>query len=195
MTRPENISPGCNTFSLDRRALLIAATGGIAASTLRPFRHQAAAQTEATPPAAALDQVLAAGLNQGMPGIALAVERKGELIFSGAAGVASIEQQTPLKASDRFRIYSITKTFTATIVLQLVDEGMLALDDTVATWLDQPDVTRIPNLEQATIRQLMNHTSGIYDFADDDDSPFWDDAFLGPEADWTKVWTLPELLA
>ncbi|MDQ3443436.1 MAG: beta-lactamase family protein [Chloroflexota bacterium] len=196
MMRPENISPGCNTCPLDRRALLMAAAGGIAATSLGPFMHQAAAaQAEATPPAATLDQVLSTGLKQGMPGIALAVEQKGDLVFSGAAGVASIEQETPLKATDRFRIYSITKTFTATIVLQLVDEGMLTLDDTVAMWLDQPDVARIPNLEQATIRQVLNHTSGIYDFADDDDSPFWEDAFLGPTADWTKVWTLPELLA
>jgi D-alanyl-D-alanine carboxypeptidase len=42
---------------------------------------------------------------------------------------------------------------------------------------------------------MLVHTSGIYDFADDTDSPFWTDAFLGPDADWTKVWTPQELLA
>lgn len=130
-----------------------------------------------------------------MPGIALAVERNGKLVYSGAAGVASLEDQTPLQPTDRFRIYSITKTFTATVVLQLVDEGTLTLDDTVGQWLDDPAVTAIPNVSTVTVRQLLNHTSGIYDYADDDDSPFWDDAFLGPDADWAKVWTLDELLA
>lgn len=186
--------------SLDRRVLLMALTSAVAASALAvgaqpAAAHSAATPSAATPSAAMLDQMLAAALTQGMPGIALAVEQRGNVIYSGAAGVASIEENTALKPTDRFRIYSITKTFTATIVYQLVDEGILTLDDTVARWLDEPGVARIPNVEHATIRQVLNHTSGIYDFADDDDSPFWDDAFLGPEADWTKVWTLPELLA
>ncbi len=180
---------------MDRRTLLMAATGGIVTSALAPLAYRATAQSGATPPVSTLDEVLAMGIAAGMPGIALAVERKGDVIFSGAAGLASIEQETPLTSSDRFRIYSITKTFTATIVFQLVDEGILTLDDTVAMWLDDPAVAQIPNMEQATIRQVLNHTSGIYDFADDDDSPFWEDAFLGPTAEWTRVWTLPELFA
>jgi D-alanyl-D-alanine carboxypeptidase len=110
-------------------------------------------------------------------------------------GVASLETQTPLKETDRFRNYSIAKTFTAIVVLQLADEAVLTLDDTVAQWLDDPAVGRIPNVDTATLRQLLNHTSGIYDFADDTDSPFWEDAFLGPDVDWAKVWTLDEVLA
>lgn len=185
--------------SLDRRVLLMALTSAVAASALAvgaqpAAAHSAATPSAATPAAATIDEMLVAALAHGIPGIALAVEQRGKVIYSGAAGVASIEQDIPLKPTDRFRIYSITKTFTATIVYQLVDEGILTLDDTVAQWLDEPEIARIPNVEHATIRQVLNHTSGIYDFADDD-SPFWDDAFLGPEADWTKVWTLPELLA
>jgi D-alanyl-D-alanine carboxypeptidase len=180
---------------LDRRTLLLAATGGLAAVALAASLPANAAHAQATPAGSGLDQVLAAGLDQGLPGIALAVERKGELIYSGAAGMASVEQARPLATNDRFRIYSITKTFTATVVYQLADEGVLTLDDTVAMWLNSPEVERIPNSHQATIRQLLNHTSGIYDFLDDDDSPFWEDAFLGAQADWTKIWTLPELLA
>jgi D-alanyl-D-alanine carboxypeptidase len=187
-------------YSLDRRALLMALTSAVAASALAvqaqpAAAHSAATPSAATPAAATIDEMLVAALAHGIPGIALAVEQRGKVIYSGAAGVASIEQDIPLKPTDRFRIYSITKTFTATIIYQLVDEGILTLDDTVAQWLDEPDVALIPNVETVTIRQVLNHTSGIYDFGDDDDSPFWDDAFLGPEADWTKVWTLPELLA
>ena len=56
-------------------------------------------------------------------------------------------------------------------------------------------MARIPNVDQVTFLQILNHTSGIYDYADDNDSSFWLDAFLGPDADPTKVWTMPELLA
>ena len=64
----------------------------------------------------------------------------------------------------------------------------------VADWLDDPAVARIPSVEQITLRQLLTHTSGVYDsFAED--SPFWQDAELREEADWSRVWTPAELLA
>ncbi len=152
--------------------------------------------SQATPaPPSGLERAVQSGLDAGLPGIALLVERNGERVASTAAGVTSVENQTPMTTEDRFRIYSIAKTFTATVVLQLVDEGILDLNDTVVDWLDDPAVNAIPNVERITLRQLLTHSSGIYDFADDNDSPFWSDAFLGPDADWTKVWTLPELLA
>jgi D-alanyl-D-alanine carboxypeptidase len=188
---------------LTRRSL-VAATSGLVIVPARASSAMAqgtppdaspAATPGATPAVADLDALLASGVERGLPGIALAVARGGESVFSGAAGVANVEEQTPLKETDRFRIYSIAKTFTAIVVLQLVDEGVLTLDDTVAQWLDDPAVARIPNMDTATVRQLLNHTSGIYDYADDTDSPFWEDAFLGPNADWTKVWTIEELLA
>ena len=113
----------------------------------------------------------------------------------GAAGVASREGQTPLRATDRFRLYSIAKTFTAIVVLQLADAGVLSLDDPVRRWLDAPAVARIPHTDRITLRQLLTHTSGIYDYQDEADSPFYVDAFFGPGADWSRVWAPPELLA
>jgi CubicO group peptidase (beta-lactamase class C family) len=152
----------------------------------------------ATPPpdgsSTTLEAVLQTGLELGMPGLALRVERGDEVLFDQAVGVASIEDQTPLTTSDRFGIGSITKTFTATRILQLVDEGVLSLDDTVTTWLDDPVVRRIPNTDQITLRQLLTHTSGIYDYFADD-SPFWMDAYFGEGADWGRVWTPLELVA
>jgi D-alanyl-D-alanine carboxypeptidase len=189
--------PSTPVRGLSRRALLLqAAAVGLTAPALAaivsPGAHVARA---ADPVTDGLDQLLRDAVAGGFPGIALHVERAGRPIYSGAAGVASIERQTPLKSADRQRIYSITKTFTAIVTLQLVDEGVLSLSDTVTKWLDDPAVARIPNVDRITLRQLLNHTSGIYDFADDTDSPFWADAFLGPNADWTKVWTPQELLA
>ena len=113
---------------------------------------------------------------------------------TGPPGSPASNSETPLAPTDRFRIYSITKTFTAVLVLQLVDEGVLTLDDTVSQWLDDPVVGRIPNVDRITLRQLLTHTSGVYDYFDDD-SPFWQDAYFGEGADWTRVWTPQELLA
>ncbi|WP_278264246.1 serine hydrolase domain-containing protein [Nocardia sp. AG03] len=74
-------------------------------------------------------------------------------------GGSDAEQVAPGPLS-RFRIGSITKTFVATVVLQLVDEGRIALDAPIATQL--PDA--IPGGDRMTVRQLMNHTSGLYDY-------------------------------
>lgn len=188
-------------YPLTRRSLLALGTGLLVAPALLPSLPVDARSwpslglLPATTPVTTLDAVLQAALEDGLPGVALLLEQGGSVVYSGAAGVANIEDQTPLLTTDRFRIYSITKTFTAIVILQLVDEGTLTLDDTVAQWLNAPAVSRIPHIDRITLRQLLTHTSGIYDYADDNDSPFWVDAFLGPNADWTKVWTIEELLA
>jgi D-alanyl-D-alanine carboxypeptidase len=173
---------------------MLVVTGGFVSPAISPLVQAVSAHSDVATLVATMDEALAAGVEQGIPGIALAIEEGSDQIYSGVAGLASIEEGIPIEANDRFRIYSITKTFTATVVYQLVDEELIALDDAVAMWLDEPAVQRIPHVERVTIRQLLNHTSGIYDFGDDDDSPFWEDAFLGAKADWTKVWTVPELL-
>jgi D-alanyl-D-alanine carboxypeptidase len=183
--------------TMNRRTLLgkaaAAALAIPAIAALPPFGAGIARAED--PLKTSLDAVLQGAVDDGFPGIVLQVERGGKTIYAGAAGVSNIETGKPLKTKDRHRIYSITKAFTALVTLQLVDEGVLSLDDTITKWLDDPAVTRIPNVDQVTLRQLLVHTSGIYDFADDTDSSFWIDAFLGPNADWAKVWTPFELLA
>src|SRR5262245_48472859 len=83
-----------------------------------------------------------------------------------------------MRVADRSRVGGVTKSFTATVVLQLVAEGKLSLDDTVERRL--PGV--IPNGGAISVRQLLNHTSGIYDYAGDD-------AYLAPyqQGDLTHV--------
>ena len=62
-----------------------------------------------------------------------------------------------------FRIGSITKTFTATTILQLADEGILTLDDSLSVWL--PEVAeQLPYGDQITLRQLLSHTAGVFNF-------------------------------
>jgi D-alanyl-D-alanine carboxypeptidase len=95
----------------------------------------------------------------GTPGAMAAVWRGDADPWLYAAGVSDLETLTPLAVTDAVRIASNTKTFVATVVLQLVDEGLLGLDDVVSTWV--PDV---PNGDTATIRNLLGMTSGIYNW-------------------------------
>ncbi|MFC0431934.1 serine hydrolase [Kutzneria buriramensis] len=86
---------------------------------------------------------------------------------SARAGVADTATGSPVPLDAEFRIGSVTKTFVATVVLQLVGEGRLSLDDTVARWL--PGVVEGSGNDGAgiTIRELLEHTSGIHDYVDD----------------------------
>lgn len=83
-----------------------------------------------------------------------------------------------MRAADRFRIGSLTKTFVATVVLQLVGEGRLSLDDSVERWL--PGL--VPNGDRITIRELLNHTSGLFDFTDD--KAWVSTVIANPARDW-----------
>jgi D-alanyl-D-alanine carboxypeptidase len=77
---------------------------------------------------------------------------------------SGIGQEAALNSSTRFRIGSITKTFVATVVLQLADEGRIRLDEPINQQL--PDT--IPGGEHITVRHLLGHTSGLYDYMKDE---------------------------
>ncbi|WP_437476107.1 serine hydrolase domain-containing protein [Sorangium sp. So ce1014] len=129
---------------------------------------------------AALDAAIDA---QRLPGAAAAVDLGG-CSFRGAAGMADIETKTPVKPGDLFRAGSITKTFISTLVLMLRAEGGLSLEDGVSRY-----VKGVPGGEQITIRQILNHTSGLFNYTESHD-------FLSAaEADPTRVWTPEELIA
>src|SRR5690606_22747750 len=89
--------------------------------------------------------------------------------WSSADGVGNVETGAPMRAHDKFRIGSLTKAFVSTVIMQLVQERRLRLDDTVQRHL--PGL--LPGHEPVTIRQLLNHTSGIYNYLDD--PVIWDD--------------------
>ncbi|NJO72159.1 MAG: serine hydrolase [Oscillatoriales cyanobacterium RM1_1_9] len=113
---------------------------------------------------AALDQVLA---ERNFPGLSASVIMSDGTVWAGTQGVSDLENQTPLKPDDRFVIGSVTKLFTATVVMQLAEEGTLNLDDPMNQWI--PGIAeRIPNGDQITVRQLVSHTSGVRDYDDSD---------------------------
>ncbi|MEV0253728.1 serine hydrolase domain-containing protein [Streptomyces sp. NPDC050732] len=111
-----------------------------------------------------LDEAVREG---GVPGI-LAQVRDGGGHWTGTAGVADTRTGRERGPEDRFRIGSITKTFTATVVLQLAAEGRLALTDPVERWL--PGILTGKAAHDGTtttVRQLLDHTSGIFNYTHD----------------------------
>ncbi len=121
--------------------------------------------------------------NLRVPGALVYVDVPGEGTWSQAFGTGNIEGDTPITPNDHFRIGSNTKTFTGTVILQLVDEGRLRLDDPVSKY--QPEV---PNGENITIRQLLNMTSGLFSYTEDED--FNNTLDTEPQ----KVWEPRELI-
>ncbi|MEU8852978.1 serine hydrolase domain-containing protein [Streptomyces sp. NPDC048564] len=109
-----------------------------------------------------------AAVDAGVPGVT-ATAKDGRGTWSATAGVGNLKTGKPRAADDRYRVGSITKTFVATVLLQLEAEGTLSLDDTVEEWL--PGVVRGNGHDggRITLRQLLNHTSGIYNYTADDD--------------------------
>jgi D-alanyl-D-alanine carboxypeptidase len=106
----------------------------------------------------ALGRALAAVHAAGVPA-AFAEVRDGGRTWSGAAGIADLSTARPAKPDMRHRVGSITKSFVATTVLQLVAEGKVGLDDPIGRWL--PDLVPGELGQRVTIRMLLNHTSGI----------------------------------
>jgi len=114
-----------------------------------------------------LDPVLAASFKPGLPGVAALIVKDGKPVFRRAYGMANVELGVPLRPEHVFRIGSTTKLFTATAVMLLVDEGKIALDAPLSTYLPDAPAHWAP----VTIRHLLTHTSGIPNLSMD--SGYW----------------------
>jgi D-alanyl-D-alanine carboxypeptidase len=156
----------------------------VPSSTPEPAPAEAAPFDSAL--AGELQQILDATVADGtIPGAVLAVHIPGHTPWSGASGLADRRQRLPMEPSTRVRIASISKIFTAVVVMQLVEEGAIDLDAPMTTWL--PDL--VPNGEQITVRNLLNHTSGLYDFVED--RRFISHGYQKPD----RMWEPQELVA
>lgn len=97
---------------------------------------------------------------QKVPGVALGVVRKGEVIAAKGYGYANVELDVPVTAETIFQSGSVGKQFTATAVMLQVEDGKLALDDSITKYFtDAP-----PSWRPITVRNLLTHTSGIPDY-------------------------------
>jgi D-alanyl-D-alanine carboxypeptidase len=124
------------------------------------------------------------------PGATVGVALADGESFGLAVGYSDRDAKTPMRADDRMPAGSTGKTFAAALAMQLIKEGKLSLDDKIEKYLGkEPWFTRLPNAKDVTVRQLMNHTSGIvrYEFKKE----FTDFLTANPY----KVWTPEDRLA
>ena len=106
---------------------------------------------------------------QAVAGAVAGVWIAGRGAWTHAHGIGNVQTAAPMTVDDHFRIASVTKTFVATVVLQLVDEGTLSLDDTLEQF-----VPGIPNGERITVRQVLGMTAGIVNYIND---PAFEEAY------------------
>ncbi len=138
-----------------------------------------------------LQEALVTGIAMGIPGISVAIGLGDSLAWAGTAGYNDLSRRSPVETDDRFGVGSITKTFVATVILQLVEEGKLDLDKTPQDYLDLDIVRAVPNTGSATLRQLLNHQSGIptWEFQED-----WIRVGRGEGMELGRVWGKAETL-
>jgi D-alanyl-D-alanine carboxypeptidase len=109
------------------------------------------------------DRVHQVMAQQGVPGVAISIVRGADLLWSGGFGYADLALSRPMDADTMFGVASITKTFTATAIMQLRDKERLSLDDLVTRYI--PEVKkvrcRVGSLKDLTLRRLMTHRTGL----------------------------------
>jgi D-alanyl-D-alanine carboxypeptidase len=124
------------------------------------------------------------------PGATIGVVLANGESFGLSVGLADRELKSPMKPDSRMLAGSVGKTFAAATALQLIAENRIRLDDKIEKYLgSEPWFSRLPNAADITVRQLMNHTSGLvrYEFKDQ----FTKDLTANPD----KSWKPEELIA
>jgi D-alanyl-D-alanine carboxypeptidase len=173
------------------------ATSSPSPPTSSPTQSPSASATAPAPPGpvdswiarrlqAALDRSAAA---IGTPGAAAAVILGDGRTWSGGTGLADVARETPMTGSTVFSIASMGKPLVAVVTLELIREGRLGLDDSVAAHLPDLELLGSPIDSRITIHQLLDHTSGLADFLT---SPALAAAV---EAAPSRRWTAEEALA
>jgi len=113
-----------------------------------------------------LDDLIDGSLALGITGITMFIDVPGVGHYERTAGTSDFDGTTPLPDDAKFRIGSITKTFTATVVLQLIEHGVggLSLDDPISDFAGAWAPATLPFESEVTVEQLLHHTGGIADF-------------------------------
>ncbi|MBO0810847.1 MAG: beta-lactamase family protein [Microlunatus sp.] len=173
-------------MGLSVAVFLVAATSSASTSAARPGSGQTVSR-QAVPgePRAGLQQAADQLVADGVPGVII-MTRRGQQVSNVVAGLADKATGRPMQPQDRVHIGSITKTFVATVVLQLAAEGRLSLNDSVQKWLPGVITGHGYDPAQITIRQLLQHTSGVRDYTS---AP----GFLTPQ-NFAKPWQPRQLV-
>ncbi len=118
-----------------------------------------------------------------IPGLQLAIARNNKIVKLGNYGLANVQDSIPVNENTVFSINSISKAFTGVAIMQLVEEGKINLDSSIAGYLDSIPVS----WKNITVKQLLGHTSGIPNIMADAKLILPED----DEASWRKVQILP----
>lgn len=124
---------------------------------------------------------------RGLPGIAVLLEDE-DGVWVGSIGKADIANDIDFKPCTVSKVASITKMMFATAVFQLVEQGKVNLDDKVSKWIKADIIKHVKNSEKATLRDLLQHSSGIYDIINDGDF------YLAVLNNPNKKWEAEELI-
>ena len=107
-----------------------------------------------------------------IPGLSVGIVHNGKLVYRKGFGYADVESKIPITPKTCFRIASISKTFTAVAIIQLVEQGKINLDDRVEKYLPWFNAqTKDTDSRNITIRQILSHTGGVFR---DGNTPHWE---------------------
>jgi len=115
-------------------------------------------------PSEKADALLSGLIQTNDPGLAVLVAQDGKILFEKGYGLADREHNVPVTPQTTFRIGSVTKQFTAAAILKLQEEGKLSVKDKLSKYI--PD---FPRGDEVTLRELLNHTSGIHGYTEEPD--------------------------
>lgn len=119
---------------------------------------------------------------KGLPGISILIRNENG-VWAGSSGLADIDEKVEMLPCHVSKIASVTKSYIGVLSMMLVEEEILNLDDPLTRWLNSEYTSNVKNADQATLRQLLNHSTGIADVIDDnnfylavlnDPSRFWE---------------------
>ncbi len=144
--------------------------------------------TLAHPKGTALQQLLDEYVKKGLPGISVLLG-DGSGVWYGAAGKADLENNIDYSPCTVQKLGSITKMMIGVLTMKLVEEGKVNLDDPISKWIDADVLKNIKNADQVSIRNCLQHTTGIYDIITS--SGFYLAVLSNPN----KHWTSEELLS
>ncbi len=140
------------------------------------------------PKAGLFENLISTMVASGIPGLMVTVHDNASGYWSGASGFADLASGVELHACNITRVGSTVKTFTAVTILLLQEENKLNIDDPVSRYLSKDETDGLKNADQSTIRQLLQHSSGIFNYIQ---STKFQTASLNH---LTKIWHPDELL-
>ena len=131
----------------------------------------------------AVDDIVRASMQaEGVPGVSIAIVRKGNIIKATGYGVANLELNVPVTSQSAFEIGSITKQFTAAALMLLAEDGKITLDDPITKYF--PQTAQYWNA--VTIRHLLTHTAGLPDIWGDTEETLYSKGIVDFRRDYTE---------